>query len=1364
MKQTGKRKCWQRILVILLCFAMTFEMVPKEESSVQVKAATTTTSNKKKAATTKTTTKSTKSTTTKATKNEEERKVYGIAYGSTESGFKRADPEVPVDYVGMQDSMELRVVDQYGQYLSGNVDYTWTAAYTPVLGVGGTSSAPTDPSAEIETYKVTGKNRAYVYKMGPGQTTITVVFKLGVDPSTQQEISQSASIVIKVPLEIDKDASRAGDPEKEADRKEYGDAFTKLVQSDPDNNNTALFFYKKDDDKQDKKYVILKNNTKAKKKSVKWESDNVDVAIVRYDSEENVVVEAKKAGIATITATAVSTVGTSSVMKDQFYVIVTTKFIDQKHLKDETGTKDLYPDGTKQYQNWDGTAIEFLSTDSLDTNAMDASLLTWKVYKEDGTEAGNLLTLEPGERISKCYIKEKPRAGAYLITMQMRPKGVLMDDDLGTARAKIKIGLEMMSEDNIVMGLNETYSLYDNTTIQDAEHFDVSFSGNEDRVVNYDTKSGKITALKMGMVVAKVKLKESKAANYGILPGTAEYTKLVLDGVDLKISVTDIFAINATQLTLKLNQVADLVVSTSSTEKIEWTSSNSSIVQITSQHNERITILGKSIGEAVITVTQKVNGVVRMAKCKVTVTKGADTITIDPSSVKMNIDDTKTLLAKVSPEGTMGQLKWLSSNESVVKIDHTTKDTAVIKGVGSGYAVITVINVDNAILATCDVTVYGKATAILLDPAKATIDISKHQLQLSASVQPSGEILPELVWNSSDTKLATVDQNGLVTLNAVGTVTITAVAKNNPEVQGTSVVTIVKEVNGIKLEATSKVMYVGEKYKLKYTITPPDAVEQGVLWTSTKPSVATVATDGTVTAVSVGETTIIAQTKDNRYTDYCTIIVKQEAEGIRLTTKDIIINRGETYQIQYTIEPPTATDIKLIWQSNNASVASVSQTGKVTGVAVGSAIIMVRTSKGESAYCNVTVQEAAKGVQLNFTEKTIYAGNTFKLRATLIPDGVTNTKVTWTTTNEKIATVSAAGTVKGIKPGTVIITCTTEEGGYEARCIVTVKQLVTTIKLNYTSYYLAYGKSLKLKATVKSTAATNPKVKWTSTNPGIVYVNQKGTITGRRYGKATITVEAQDGSGVTAKCRVEVVRPVTSIKLNKIVMTTVVGRVSKITATISPKNATYRSVTWSSSDSSVAKITQGGTLIALKAGTTTIKAAAKDSGGAKRAYCYVTVKDPVSATGVSVMTKNPVMVVGETLTMQRAIAPTNSTDRVSWASDNNTVASINSTSGKITAKSAGTATITAMTDSGKMDSTTVSVMGLNRTSLTLQQYTDYYLYVNGTNAQVIWDVENPHIATVQNGKVTSKKVGSTRIIATVGGKRLTCKLKVVKIK
>jgi uncharacterized protein YjdB len=190
-------------------------------------------------------------------------------------------------------------------------------------------------------------------------------------------------------------------------------------------------------------------------------------------------------------------------------------------------------------------------------------------------------------------------------------------------------------------------------------------------------------------------------------------------------------------------------------------------------------------------------------------------------------------------------------------------------------------------------------------------------------------------------------------------------------------------------------------------------------------------------------------------------------------------------------------------------------------------------------------------------------------------------------------------------------------------------------------------------------------------------------------------------------------------------------------------------------------VDDSGLVRGLSVGTTTITASAKDN-SKKSATCYVEVIDPIPATSILLADKNMVMIRGESQSIGYTIVPSNSTDKVTISSSNKNIATVSST-GKIKARRAGSTTITITTSSGKQAEIQLQVIGLNKTSLTLEQYDYETLTVEGVTSGITWYSANPSIATVSGGKVVGRKVGSTTIYAKFSGITLGCKVKVKKI-
>ena len=168
---------------------------------------------------------------------------------------------------------------------------------------------------------------------------------------------------------------------------------------------------------------------------------------------------------------------------------------------------------------------------------------------------------------------------------------------------------------------------------------------------------------------------------------------------------------------------------------------------------------------------------------------------------------------------------------------------------------------------------------------------------------------------------------------------------------------------------------------------------------------------------------------------------------------------------------------------------------------------------------------------------------------------------------------------------------------------------VTGVSVSPSSITLTEGVSQSLSATVSPGDATDKSVTWSSSAPAVATVDQSGKVTAVKAGTATITVTTTDG-GKTATCAVTVIAKVASVSLDKTSMTLTVGETQTLTATVTPDNAQDKSVTWSSSDATVATVDQDGKVTAVKAGSATITVTTTDGG--KTATCAVTIQ---AATG-----------------------------------------------------------------------------------------------------------------------------------------------------
>ena len=250
-----------------------------------------------------------------------------------------------------------------------------------------------------------------------------------------------------------------------------------------------------------------------------------------------------------------------------------------------------------------------------------------------------------------------------------------------------------------------------------------------------------------------------------------------------------------------------------------------------------------------------------------------------------------------------------------------------------------------------------------------------------------------------------------------------------------------------------------------------------------------------------------------------------------------------------------------------------------------------------------------ESISLNKSNLQLYIGESELLIASILPEKATDKTITWSSSNQNVATVDTAGKVTAKSQGQATITAKTVNGK-KAECIVKVKIReidVTNIKLNKNSTELQVGKEETLTATIEPQNATNKTVTWTSSNQNIATVDNGGKVTAKSEGQATIT--AKTSNGKKAECIVKV-KPnevfATSIKLDKELIELQIGKEGKLTATIEPANTTNKTVTWTSSNPNIATVDNGGKVTAKSEGETIITA--KTSNG-KISNCKVKVEE-----------------------------------------------------------------------------------------------------------------------------------------------------------
>lgn len=1068
--------------------------------------------------------------------------------------------------------------------------------------------------------------------------------------------------------------------------------------------------------------------------NILWESANPEVAVV--DSSGKVT--AKGAGSTVITITTGTSLSDGKKLEAKVPVVVSPQIKDvDNNYKNKTTI----------------TLAEGITSSTLLSNAMFATNLAWEIYDHNGA----LLPVSDTGRIIRDIhsyngnvVLSNLKAGTYTIKAypNLKYKG---DSKIDSLEVTLIVPIHIEKE-NIIMNVGDDFRLTDNSNIYNPGIFTYTYPSGDSTTVNVAPSTGIIKAEHEGFVEVLL--------TYQLASGLYDTSVYTPSNKSIDITVIDGISLNHTNATIyKSGSIQLIATSSENTNTTIWSSSDPTVATV---DNGLVTGIKK--GTVTITAAQIIKGVRKTATCIIRVEDSVSKITVTPANVTMEMNEFVTISATVEPAGSnKGPLHWVSSDINVVEVKDSTDLAATIRGVKPGTAVISAINQDNVVVGYCHVSVMQHVEKITLSETAVTVPLTAKNFQLRANIEPQNATNKNVKWKSTNESIVKVDDKGMVTLVAPGVAAVIAFSESDPTITGICNVTVEIPVRSLTLDYKAKVMYVGESTRIGYLLTPNDASRKNVVWSSTDTSVVSVDSKGLITARGIGQAIVMVKTEDGALYSTCTITVRQKATGIKFDVTNLELNVGQSYTIELTVTPSNSTELGLTWETTDSKIATVDDKGKITAKAPGKAVIFAKTAYGEAVYCNVTVVQQPNDIQLNFDEKTIVIGESFTLKATMQPSSAVDVNLIWSSSNEKVARVSNNGTVKAISGGTAVIKVQTEDKKITKFCIVKVVEPITNVKLNKSSYILGVGKRYTLKATIEANTATNPKLKWTSSNSRVATVNSQGIITAKSIGTAVITATAQDGTNAEACCEVRVVKAVTSVTLNYSSVTTVEGRSFKLKATVKPTNATIKKVRWTSSDESIAIVDSSGVVTAIKEGTVKIKATAADNSG-KYDIVMVKVKAQVPATKVLISTESLIMTPGESTTLQKVINPINSTDRFTWETDNKTVASVNKSTGRVTAYKPGTANIILITESGKTATTEITVVGLNTTYLELEQYSRYTLSVIGINSGIIWDVDNPSVATVRNGVVESRKVGTTTITANINGKTLRCKIKVTPIR
>ncbi|GAA1955088.1 Ig-like domain-containing protein [Agromyces allii] len=469
---------------------------------------------------------------------------------------------------------------------------------------------------------------------------------------------------------------------------------------------------------------------------------------------------------------------------------------------------------------------------------------------------------------------------------------------------------------------------------------------------------------------------------------------------------------------------------------------------------------------------------------------------------------------------------------------------------------LTPLNSDNGIADGVYAVTPTEPTGISLAETILSLTTGRSQ-RLKPTIIPIDQVLNDstIDYSSANTAVATLTDNGYVRAEGPGTTTVTAtdaaghtatatVNVAAPTLASNADLTITAGTNTVADGGTITAAVLA---RVDLTATLANATSKSVVFSSSNPGVASFfgetwqtpagslrgrTDDSSKVQLNVkraGSTTITVTSTDGGASKSFTLnATKVGVTSVTLNKTSATVSNSRKLQLTATIAPANATLYKVLWTSSDPSVATVDKTGLVTAIGVGTATIRAESddSPATAATAAITVVPVqAEGLVLNKTSLTVQEGSTKTLSALVLPEDADNKNVTWSSSDESVATVDSAGAVTGVHTGTATVTATSEQGGYTAHATVTVQSeevAVTGVTLDLEKHYFAsdyfssvnpssVAPTVAASATITPVDATKDTVRWSSDTPSVATVNSFGIITAVSAGVATITASSEDG-------------------------------------------------------------------------------------------------------------------------------------------------------------------------------------------------------------------------------------------------------------
>jgi len=573
---------------------------------------------------------------------------------------------------------------------------------------------------------------------------------------------------------------------------------------------------------------------------------------------------------------------------------------------------------------------------------------------------------------------------------------------------------------------------------------------------------------------------------------------------------------------------------------VTWTTSNSALATVSASGVVTAVAAGGPV-----TITASSEGKSGTAAITVTAVPVAS-VEVTPATASVVVGQTVPLTATAKDANgnalTGRVIAWTTGNAAVA----TVSNGGVVTGVaGGGPVTITASSEGQSGSAAITVTVPPVASVTVL-PATASVSVGQTVLLSATTRDANGTALSgrEITWETSDAAVATVDAAGVVTgVAAGGPVTITATSEGQ---SGGASVTVAVPVARVTIVPTEASVVIGQTVLLTATTSDADG---GVLtgrvisWSTSNASLATVSATGLVTGVAAGGPVTITASSEGRSGTAAITVTLPPVVSVTVNPAAASVVSGQAVSLSATTRDANGavlTGRTIAWSTGDPSLATVSPTGVVTGVAAGGPVTITASCEGKDGSAVITVLAAVASVTVAPATGSVMVGQTVPLSATTGDAGgnvLTGRTVTWTTSNAAVATVSPAGVVTGVSAGGPVTITATSEGKSGVAAITVTPVPVASVTVAPATTSVNVGQWVTLAATLKDASGntlTGRVIGWATSDPSLATVSPTGIVTGvvaggpvtitasseGQFGTAAVTVQAASPTGYVYPLRV----------------------------------------------------------------------------------------------------------------------------------------------------------------------------------------------------------------------------------------------------